>query len=62
MEFSSLEYWIRLAFPSLGGFPDPGIEPGVSGIAGRLFTPWNRLLFPVPDYLLDPGITSKSLA
>ena len=25
--FSRQEYWSGLAFPSLGGLPDPGIEP-----------------------------------
>ena len=25
--FSSQEYWSRLPFPSLGGLPDPGIQP-----------------------------------
>ena len=28
MEFSRQEYWSGLPFPSPGGLPDPGIEPG----------------------------------
>ena len=28
MEFSRQEHWGVLPFPSLGGLPDPGIEPG----------------------------------
>ena len=28
MEFSRLEYWSGLTFPSSGDLPDPGIEPG----------------------------------
>ena len=28
MEFSRQEYWSGLPFPSPGGFPDPGTEPG----------------------------------
>ena len=27
MRFSKQEYWNGLHFPSLGDFPDPGIEP-----------------------------------
>ena len=27
MGFSRQEYWSGLPFPSLGDFPDPGIEP-----------------------------------
>ena len=27
-EFSRQEYWSGLPFPSLGDFPNPGIEPG----------------------------------
>ena len=36
MGFSRQEYWSGLSFPSPGDLPDPGIE----GIAGRLFTIW----------------------
>ena len=28
MGFSRQEYWSGLPFPSPGGLPDPGIEPG----------------------------------
>ena len=28
IEFSKQEYWSGLSFPSPGGLPDPGIEPG----------------------------------
>jgi len=28
MGFPRQEYWSGLPFPSLGDFPDPGIEPG----------------------------------
>ena len=27
MEFPRQEYWSELTFPSVGGLPDPGIEP-----------------------------------
>ena len=40
MGFSRQEYWSGLPFPSPGDLPDPGIEPGVSCIAGRFFTNW----------------------
>ena len=40
VEFSRREYWSGLPFPSPGDLPNPGIEPGVSCIAGRLFTIW----------------------
>ena len=32
MGFSRQEYWSRLPFPSPGDLPDPGIEPGSSGL------------------------------
>jgi len=41
MEFSRLEYWSGLPFPTAGDLPDPGIEPAspVSpALAGRFFT------------------------
>ena len=41
MGFSSQEYWSGLSFPSLGDFPDPGIEPASSvspPLAGRFLT------------------------
>ena len=44
MGFSKQEYWSGLPFPSPGGLPDPGIEPGspplqaVSFIGGGFFT------------------------
>ena len=41
MEFSRQEYWSGLPFPTLGDFPNPGIEPGSPGspeLAGRYFT------------------------
>ena len=38
MEFSRQEYWSGLPVPPPGDPPDPGIEPGVSCIAGRFFT------------------------
>ena len=30
MQFSRQEYWSGLPFPTLGDFPDPGMEPGLS--------------------------------
>ena len=36
-EFSRLEYWSGLAFPSPGDLPDPGIEPTSPASAGRFF-------------------------
>ena len=38
MDFSRQAYLYGLPFPSLGYLPNPGIEPGVSHIAGRFFT------------------------
>ena len=38
MGFSRQEYWSGLSFPSPGDLPDPEIETGSPGIAGRLFT------------------------
>ena len=38
MGFSRQEYWSGLPCPPPGNPPDPGIEPGVSCIAGRFFT------------------------
>ena len=32
------EYWSGLPFPSLGGLPDPGIEPTSPALACRFFT------------------------
>jgi len=32
------EYWSGLPFPSPGDLPDPGIEPTLPALAGRLFT------------------------
>ena len=37
MGFSRQGYWSGLPFPSLGGLPDPGIEPSLR-IVGRRFT------------------------
>ena len=38
MEFSRQGHWSRLPFPSLGDFPNPGIEPGSPALAGAYFT------------------------
>ena len=41
MGFSRQEYWSGLPFPTLGDFPDPGIEPlspAAPTLAGRFFT------------------------
>ena len=32
MEFSRLEYWSGLPFPSPGDLPNPGIKPGSSAL------------------------------
>ena len=40
MGFSRQEYWTGLPFPSPGDLPDPGVESGSPGIAGRSFTIW----------------------
>ena len=37
MGLSEREYWSGLSFPSLGYFPDPGVEPPPSALAGRFF-------------------------
>ena len=34
----SVGYWIGLTFPSLGGLPDPGIEPVSAALEGGFFT------------------------
>ena len=41
MEFSGQEYWTGLPFPSLGGLPYPGLEPGSLALAmdSSLFEP-----------------------
>jgi len=41
MEFSGLEYWSGLSFPTPGDLPHPGIEPmslESPALAGRFFT------------------------
>ena len=38
MEFSRLEYWSGLPFPSPGDFPDPGVEPLSLALADGFFT------------------------
>jgi len=38
MGFPRQEYWSGLPFPSLGNFPDPGVEPGSPALAGGFFT------------------------
>ena len=40
MGFSRQEHWSRLPFPSPGNFPNPGIKPRSSRIAGRFPTDW----------------------
>ena len=43
MRFPRQEYWSGLPFPSPGGLPNPGIEPGllsVSCISGKFFYHW----------------------
>ena len=32
MEFSRQEYWSEWPFPTPGGLPDPGIEPGSAAL------------------------------
>ena len=38
IEFSKREYWREFPFPSPGDLHNPGIEPWVSCVAGRVFT------------------------
>ena len=38
MGFPRQEYWSGLPFPSAGGLPDLGIEPGSPALAGGFFT------------------------
>ena len=38
MGFSRQESWSGLPFPSPGGLPGPGIEPGSPALAGGFFT------------------------
>ena len=59
MESSRPEHWSGQPFPSAGDLPSPGMEPGVSCIAGGFFTrdllscwPWRETLglsFPHPS-------------
>ena len=38
MGFSRQEYWIGLPFPSPGGLPNPGIEPGSPALQADALT------------------------
>ena len=38
MGFSRQEYWSGLPFPSPGGLPDPGIEPGSPALEADALT------------------------
>ena len=38
MRFSGQEYWSGLPFPSPGGLPDPGIEPGSPALQADALT------------------------
>ena len=38
MGFSRQEYWSGLPFPSPGGLPDPGIEPGSPALQADVLT------------------------
>ena len=54
MEFSRLEYWSGLPFPSPGNLPDPGIEPACPALVGEFFTtepPGKPLINTVTEYL-----------
>ena len=61
MEFSSLEYWSRLTFPSLGDFPDPGIEPGSLALQADSLLPGISCYFLLQD-LPNPEIEPRSPA
>ena len=53
MEFSRLEYWSGLPFPSPGNLPDPGIEPASltsPALASRFFV--TGATWEVPQHLL----------
>ena len=50
VEFSRQECWRGLPCPPPGDLHEPGIEPWVSCITGRLFTIWGTL-----DYLTGPS-------
>ena len=55
LEFSRQEYWRRLAIPTPGDLPDPGIEPTslVSpALAGRLFTTAHLEKSPMKGYCI----------
>ena len=39
MDFSSQEYWSGSPFPSLGGLPNPGIEPGSPALRADALPP-----------------------
>ena len=57
MEFSRKEYWSVFPFPSLGGLPDPGIEPGTPALQADS-------LLPEPpgklEFILTPKFCSRS--
>ena len=55
MEFSSLEYWSRLTFPSLGEIPDPGIEPGSLALQADSFPPGIGCYFLLQDIFWTQG-------
>ena len=38
MEFSSLECWSQLSFPTQGDLPNPGIKPTIPALPGGFFT------------------------
>ena len=55
MGFSKQEHWRGLPFPSPGDHPNPGMEAGSPGTAGRSFTIWAPREAPFP-----PGASLKA--
>ena len=60
MEFSRQEHWSGLLFPSLGDFPDPGIEPRSPALWAD-FTDWATREWWIPSIraLWETGIGRK---
>ena len=59
--FSRQEYWSGLPFPSPGGLPDPGIEPGSPALEADPFTsepPGKRVEGVTTPYSVTGGIAA----
>ena len=59
MEFSRIEYWSGLPFPSPGDLPDPGIEPGSPSLL-VVSLPFERM-FPLTKWYSERPLPSSHL-